>query len=452
MENLNNLKITFAKNLDKINFNTTISMPIDTNVNIKTILDVNSYLYDESVECGNGKAVLSGKIGMKVVYIDTDNITNTITNSQNFNETFLDNAITNDCYINVANSSLTNNILSSDGTLKINCDVNISPIMYVNISANSNISNLDKMIVKKSEVSTTTLSNIIDKKITYTTNFETKDSVSKILEHNAYFSPTSILAQSGMAVIEGKLYSNLLFETIRDDEPKVMEIKDCFNAKFNIEIEDLANDSELDLSIRIDPSNESISTDIEDNNSIIIINNTLRAVGVAVKNITVDIVDDAFSTDYDIDLNVANRDYFKLNNKEYIKESISNEIALSNDEIAIDETISNLNILPEITNRYIKNNTLYLEGIITSHLIYIDENREMGQKICEIPFIINTKISMNELYCIHTEINVEDCKCRVKRGTIIELEYMLDISICTYIKESKELVDNIILGKNLDFS
>ena len=169
MENLDNLKITFAKNLDKINFNATISMPIDTNVNIKTILDVNSYLYDESVECGNGKAVLSGKIGMKVVYIDTDNITNTIANSQNFNETFLDNAITNDCYINVANSSLTNNILSSDGTLKINCDVNISPIMYVNISANSNISNLDNMIVKKSEVSTTTISNIIDKKITYTT-------------------------------------------------------------------------------------------------------------------------------------------------------------------------------------------------------------------------------------------------------------------------------------------
>ncbi|MFQ6752606.1 MAG: DUF3794 domain-containing protein [Clostridia bacterium] len=452
MENSDNLKITFAKNLTNINLNTTISIPIDANVNIKTILDINSYLYDESVECGNGKAIINGKIGIKVVYIDTDNITNTISNSQSFSETFLDNAITSDCYINVMHSSMSNNILSSDGILKINCDISISPIMYVNIGTHSNITNLDNMILKKSEITTTSISNVIDKRIDYTTNFETKDNISKILEHNAYFTQSNIVAQNGMAIIEGKLYSTLLFETIRNDEPKVLELKDCFNVKFNIELEDLSMDSELDLSVRVDPANESISTETEDDNNIIIVTNKLRIAGVAIKYITIDIVDDAFSTDYDVDLNITSRDYFKLSNKEYIKETISNEISLSNDENAIEELISNLNIVPEITNRYLKDNILYLEGIITSHLVYIDENMDKRQKICEIPFIINTKISMTELNCIHTDINVEDCKCKVKRGTIIELEYLLDISICSYIKESKEQVDNISLGKNLDFS
>ncbi len=39
MENNEAIKLSFAKNLDKFNFNTLISVPIDTNVNIKTILN-----------------------------------------------------------------------------------------------------------------------------------------------------------------------------------------------------------------------------------------------------------------------------------------------------------------------------------------------------------------------------------------------------------------------------
>ena len=47
-------KVTYAKNLNKQNFSASISIPIDTNVNIKTILQIDSYLFDEKVECGNG--------------------------------------------------------------------------------------------------------------------------------------------------------------------------------------------------------------------------------------------------------------------------------------------------------------------------------------------------------------------------------------------------------------
>ena len=86
-------KVTYAKNLNKQNFSASISIPIDTNVNIKTILQIDSYLFDEKVECGNGKAIMSGKIGVKVLYVDKDNITNTITDSLTFSETILDNSI-----------------------------------------------------------------------------------------------------------------------------------------------------------------------------------------------------------------------------------------------------------------------------------------------------------------------------------------------------------------------
>ena len=105
-ENQDAIKITYAKNLSKVNFNSTINVNIDSNVNIKTILDIDSYIYDKKVESGNGKAVVSGKLGVKVLYIDTDNITNTITDSQSFSENIADSSITSDCIINLDNVSI----------------------------------------------------------------------------------------------------------------------------------------------------------------------------------------------------------------------------------------------------------------------------------------------------------------------------------------------------------
>ena len=41
-ENSAGLKITYAKNLDKYNFNLPITIPVDNNIHIKKILDIES--------------------------------------------------------------------------------------------------------------------------------------------------------------------------------------------------------------------------------------------------------------------------------------------------------------------------------------------------------------------------------------------------------------------------
>ena len=109
----NSNKIAYSKNMNKFTFNTTLTIPIDSNANIKTILDVNTFLFDQKVECGNGKAILSGKIGVRVFYLDTDNMTNSVYDHQSFNETYLDNFITSDTFINVLNYSIVNDVLSA---------------------------------------------------------------------------------------------------------------------------------------------------------------------------------------------------------------------------------------------------------------------------------------------------------------------------------------------------
>lgn len=451
MEELKSTKIAFAKNLKKLNFGTTLSMPIDANVNIKTVLDVTSYIFDEKVECGNGKAIISGKIGLKVLYVDTDNFTNTLTTNQSFNETYVDSSLTNECFVNILNSTIVNNILSSDDILKINCEVSISPIMYLNLSLNNNLPNFEDLIVKKSEINTQTISNIVNTNFEYATNFETKDNVSKILCCNAYFCADKVTSNNNVAIIEGKICSSIIFESVDQDESIIKRLDNVTNIKYDVNIDGLTDDSVLDLSFVVDKAMENITTEIEDDVNVITIKHNIKLCGVALKTVSIDTVNDLYSTTNEIELTSSNREYAKSTEHFSVVESVVNEISLTSDEEAIDEIVANLNILPEITNTYIKDENLMLEGIISSNLIFINENKEIKQKQIELPFIINSKIALTEINCVHTEINITDYKCKVKRGVVIEPEYMLHINLEIYKKENQEIVDNFTLGKALDF-
>lgn len=446
------LSITYAKNLDKHNFNSIINLQIDSKVNVKTILNTKCYIFDEKIESASGKAVISGKLAVKVLYIDTDNITNTITETQPFSETILDNSITSDCFINLTNTCCLCEVLSNDGFLKVGCNVSFIPVVYVNLAMNTNLSLDENTICKNSNFSTYTISNKIDTSFNYTTNFEIQNNVTKILNHEAIFCLTNLTAQDGYAIVEGKLYSNLIYETNENEETSIKSLSDVFNIKTDVEITNLTQDSVLDLRFAIDNSAESITTEQEDDGNVISINNFIKVKGLQLKEISVEIVEDLYSTKNEIELSKTSREFICCTKKSCINEAVAGEISLNKEDPAIEEIILNTNINSEITNSYIKNGTIHIEGIVNSTVIYIDESKELRSKIVELPFIVNTKIENEILPTNHIDITLNTVKIKARRGTIIELEYELEICVCLFETKQQELIDNITLGKSLDFS
>ncbi len=445
-------KITHTQNLNKFNFNLTANIPIDSNIKIKNLLDINTYLFDQKVECGSGKAIVSGKMGIKALFVDTDNMTNTVSDTINFTETYHDSSITNETYLNISNVNIIHNILSTEGPLKINCEIAIEPVSYINLSLSNNYPNNEMLITKKSDISTNYISNLVNTNFEIVSNMETKNSIGKILCLNSYFTPEKISSQDGYAIVEGKITTNVLYETINENDSLLKELKETMPVKQDVQIDGLTKDDVLDISFFIDKSCEEISSEVEDDNSIISVKNKICVSGVILKNVAISIVDDIYSVENDIETKITQREYNKRTENFALSEIISNEVGLSNDEPAVDEILANLNITPEITNTYIKNNTIYLEGVVTSNFTYIDENKELKHKPIEIPFIVNTKISSETLGCFHNSISVIDSKLKVKRGTIIEVEYSLFINLLIYEKESHDMVDTYTIGKSIDFS
>jgi len=445
-------KVAYTKNMNKLSFNTTITIPIDSNASIKRIINVQTYLYDQKVECGNGKAIISGKIGAKVLYLDTDNITNTVADNTSFSETYLDNSISSETYLNIFNSNIANNILSTEGNLKINCDVNMFPMAYINLPISNNINENEMLITKKSEILTNTIQKLVNTKFEHTSNLESNDEILKILCNNSYLACEKISAENGYAIVEGKIISTVLYEATNQNETYFKELKEVTNFKQDVEIENLKKDDDLDLSLILDPSCVEISTDTEDNKTIVSITNTIKVCGVVLRNINMEIVDDLYSVENDIETTKTAREYTKQSHPTSISEVVSNEVSLLDDEPAIDDILANLNITPEITNTYIKDNQIFVEGIIGSNLTYIDENKEYKSKQLEVPFVINTKIETSTLGCVHSTISIVDTKLKIKRGTIIEIDYSLFVNLSVYEKETHEIIDGFTIGKPLDFS
>jgi hypothetical protein len=325
------------------------------------------------------------------------------------------------------------------------------PVLYVNLGINTN-NNFDNMITKKSTLNTSCISNKVKTNFDYSTTYETKDNVLKILCFNSHFSPNSTTSNDGYAIVEGKIYASLVYETSENDEIKIKQITDTFNVKTDVEMENLSAGSTLDLSFKVDKSYDNISTDLDEGNSVITVVNKINVCGVAFKDVSIDVVEDLYSTDNEVELNYANREYIAKTNNKTCVENVLSEISLSKDEAAIDEIVSNLNANAEITNTYIKDNFVFIEGVVSSYLVYIDENKEFCQKQIEIPFVVNTKIEEEKLCTNHTSVSVLNCKVKVKRGIIIEIEYDLCFDLCEYVTENKEIVDNLTIGKTIDFS
>lgn len=451
MENNEAIKLSFAKNINKFNFSTLISVPIDTNVNIKTILNMDSKLINKKVEPGSGKVNFSGKILLNILYVDTDNMTNTISETQAFSETITDPAITAESFVTITSVKVVDSVVSNVGSLKVNCDVSVESIVYLNLNMSNTVANYENMIVKKNVVDACTITDVVNTKFDYVVNMETKDMVNKLLCYNSYFAPTSVTACDDYAIVEGKIFSKLLYETSVGDNIAVKELTDSFAVKTELPIANLNHENSLDLSFFSSSGVDNIQTEIEENNTTLTITHDIEVYGVACKSIAIDVVDDLYSTDNEINPTFATREYNKMGNCEHYTGNITGEITINENETAIDEIVANLNIVPEITNTYVKDETIYIEGIISSQLIYLDENRELKSKQTELPFVANTKIHCSVLDCHHLDISVTDSKAKAKRGTIIELEYGISVCICCYQKGSFKMVDNLSIGKALDF-
>ena len=109
----------------------------------------------------------------------------------------------------------------------------------------------------------------------------------------------------------------------------------------------------------------------------------------------------------------------------------------------IDKYITTINIIPCISNFYIKDKNIYIEGTVSSNVIYLNDDNESIQSIqIEIPFVINKEVNV-ECDFIDPNIYVYDIDVMVKRGREIYFDAKVKAFVNVVRKYNNELITKI---------
>lgn len=455
MEENNGLKITRTANLPSLNIKTQLAIPIDSNANIKQILSINACLIDTQIEPSSfNKAILKGKLGVKAVYLDTDNLYNTVSDSVAFTETLSSDNITADCQISVVGSQFICNFDTDDRGLKVYIEGSIDTFCNLNLPLNPLSQTDDGLVCKKTALQACSCIQQLDNKsvnYSFDFNIDNKAIINKLLSYDSKVIVDDCKCYDGYIIISGDIFNTITYETAGENGNCVNIFNNSTKFKSELEAKNCDADCFADIECVIDLTNTQISPDISDTGTKLNFDYSIRANGFIYKNINVDVVEDVYSLDSEIEL--INNKYILCKKSPSFKssETVDSEITLA-DEINVDEIIGIVDCDASVVQHEFKNGQLILEGVISGNLLYLDENKEIRHLSTQVPYTIGLKQENTENICgVRVMVTPTNCKCKIKRGNTLILDYEVCVCGSIYHQVEVELIENIKYGKPTNY-
>lgn len=451
MNNLSNNKLSHIFNLPNLNFKTQMNISIDSNVHIKSIINIQSYLFDIETDTVNSKCNIKGKVGVKILYIDIDNVYNTITDELSFAETVSDQSITSDVKVVLFNEQITPSVDFDDNYLKLNLNINAKLMCDIDLGFNQCSTDQPNLVVKKQPVHASCCVEYINNKSSDECSIRLPNRASKILNINITPTLNKVECNNGYISLAGTSLTQIIYDVDLDNSCELKSHTESFPFKFESQASLSETDCLANIITKLNNSTLSFTTDLDEDQTSIKIEYEMIIKGFIFKPEMYEFVDDLYCLDSDIEPSFAERDICLMSPMISYQTNIDGELQLK-EEILVDEIISCVNHSCLITQTYYENKALIIEGMMSSTLIYLNEQKEVKSMQTELPFSISKEYD-SELECdmLNFEITPISCKTKIKRGNLLTLDYETNVHGYTSQKMHSKILENIKLGKTIEY-
>jgi len=450
MNNQNNLKVSQLFKLPNLDFKTQMNIAIDQNVHIKNIINVQSYIYDCELSAISGKCNVKGKLGVKIIYLDIDNVYNTITDETSFLESISDQAITQDCKIYMNNETVSSSVDFDSQYLKLTFNVNAKLYSNINISLNLPETNINNLVVKKSIIKLSSCIDDFNNNVSENYNITLPQRASKILSVNLSPFVDNIACSDGYLTISGKTISQLIYEVNTDEQTELKFFTSTKPFKLETQVANCESNCVADLTCNIRQHSIKFTTELNEQLTELNLDFEYQIIGCIFKTVEFEAVEDLFCTENELDINFSPRQFADISSMFNFNTTVEGEIQLSDDNV--DEIIDSVNHSCQITQTYINENKMVIEGVISSRVIYFNEEHEVKSMQVEMPFSLskdNETALSSEI--INYDLKPISCKCKIKRGNTLALDYEVAINYYVLTKFETNLLDKINLGNSYDY-
>jgi len=449
--NNQNQKISHLFNLPNLNFKTQMNFSIDSNTHIKTIVNVHPYIYDLDLSSSNGKCNISGKIGAKILYLDVDNVYNTLTEESNFNENISSNELTSNCKVWMFNEQISPVIDYDERYLKLTLNINAKLFANIDLAVNMPDTNIENLIVKKSTSQTCLCVDSFKNKLSLESEITLPQKATKILDINITPALQTAVCNEGYLTISGNKYIQIIYETEDNSSNELKVFNETVPFKFETQATLCEADFVENINLKIDHSSITFSTELTDEKTILKLEYSAITLGCIYKNTSFELVQDLYSTSHEIEANYSKRKFCNISPSLVFKTNVDGEINLL-EENGCDEIVDTVNHSVLITNSTVKNNQIVAEGVISSTLIYLSEEKEIKSMQIELPFSFNKEIEKTEQGEVYNiEILPTNCKAKIKRGNVLTLDYEIAVQYSITTCEEHDILENLKFGNAFNY-
>ena len=301
--------------------------------------------------------------------------------------------------------------------IKVITTLNCDSIIIKNEEMKYLVSTEENIFTKQTEQQVTTFKKQICEKFEENLQATVKDGVKKVLMTNAQCILKDWSTGTGFVSVEGEIYAKVVYVNKQEiSELQTITITKGF--KQEIDAEGLTKDSDLEVFLNTIYEQIKIELDEHDTGETVIdINVPMLACYNEICQKTILTVIDAYSTANKLALSYDEQENSVNLKPEFVEGKIEGNVVLTENETRIDKYLAITNVCNQVSNTYISNGTLFIEGIVSANVVYLNDELESIQSLeIEIPYVLDKKVDINNVTILDAYVKLFDVDVMVKRG------------------------------------
>ena len=456
-------KITssYLKNLGEHQFNVEANLKTDDASNISKVIMGGANAYIDEIEMLNGEAHYTGAMVFDVLFVDAEGASHILSETIDINGKIQNDQISVlmrpiysvevvDCKVSEVDGDMAK--VTATVAIKLNAvktdEIETVKIDSPDIQLNSETARLHQ------------LGTYGTAKIALNEDFESKQTVKRILITTSHTELKSASAGTGYISVEGELMINSLLEVETDEGPALKNFMQTLQFKEEIENEQVAKDDEVFAFAFARPNDVVVSVNASSGDDVSNQNQTINiSAEVTVKYITEREVETTISTDafsMTNKTNIVSGTYLaqKPTKIEKFKTTIDGQTTIGDNEARIAKICAVTNEHLLVASSAVSDGELTIEGVAYATAIYLtDDDVPALQGVdLEVPFSSKFDVSSDFDGELFVTGDVKDVDVKAKKGKEINISFDVCFLVFAHNTTSGVMIKDIELTEPLPAS
>lgn len=373
---------------------------------------------EQNQEMLSGVCNLNGKIILNVVYTNSDGEINNQTAVSPFAIKLSSDKISTTSKLNSKVKVVATQIDKVMGNqIKIITTLNCDCTVVKNEDMQYLVACGDNVFVKQVEQKVVSLDKQVCEKFEESLQATVKDGVKKVLMTNVDCVLKDWTIGTGFVVVEGEIYAKVVYVN-KQEIPELQTITISKAFKQELDAEGITKDSDLEMFINIIYEQIKVELDEHDTGETVIeVEIPIIACYNQICSRCIMSVVDAYSVKDELSLAFGEQQNDVNLKPEYLEEKIEGSVVLTDNEPRIDKYLATTNVCNQVSNAYISGGTLFVEGIVTANVVYLNDELSALQSVeLEIPYVLDKQVGFDNATILDANVKLFDVDVMVKRG------------------------------------